>query len=60
MYSFELCLPLRGKDASAPSAWVAGLWEGNRLCKSEERLRNVSLNSAGALDFDKVGKAGLD
>lgn len=54
------CLSLRGKDASGTSAWVAGLWEGNRLCKSEERLRNVLLNSAGALDFDKVGMAGLD
>lgn len=53
-------LSLRGKDASGTSAWVAGLWEGNRLCKSEERLRNVLLNSTGALDFDKVGMAGLD
>lgn len=42
------------------SAWVAGLWEGNGFCKSEERFRNALLNIAGALDFDKVGMAGLD
>lgn len=48
-------LSLRGVDISAASTWV-----GNRLCKSEVRLRNVLLSSSGVLDFDKAGMAGSD
>lgn len=52
-------LSLRGMDASAPSAWVTGLW-GEAGFASLMRPRNMLVNNLGALDFDKAEMSGLD